>query len=243
MRPRRLTLGYLVTPMLLVGLSVAVMVLIIEATIAVVSRGTPPGVRLTLVGGGAAVTTALIVPAVYWLVVEPLRRMRYMIDLMLEGDFTVRTGARGSGLAGQTLRALDDLSGIFEAQREAARAAERRYRHLYEQSPAALVRTRPDGRVLECNQSAVELLGYESVVDAKTRNARTFYAPRPEDRDLVLAQLARDGSFRNLLVQLRRKDGREIPVLVTLVATDDGGESHMDALLVDASAPDPVAVR
>jgi PAS domain S-box-containing protein len=234
MKPRRLTFGYLVTPALLVGLSVAAVLLFIEATIALVSRDTPGSMRITLLVAGAFVTTTLIMPAVCWLVLEPFHRMRYMIDLMTEGDFAVRTHVRGHGLSGQILRALDELAGIFQAQWEAARVMERRYRLLYELNPAALFRTRPDGRVLECNEAAVRLLGFDSVVDAKTRNARTFYA-HPEDRDHVLAQLAREGRIRNLVVALRTKDGRELPVVLNLVATEEAGERHIDGQLVDAS--------
>lgn len=45
---------------------------------------------------------------------------------------------------------------------ETARAAERRYRLLFENNPAGMFRTRPDGRVIDCNPAAVAILGYAS---------------------------------------------------------------------------------
>jgi PAS domain-containing protein len=80
---------------------------------------------------------------------------------LTEGDFGSRIGRDQAGPLAGLMRSLDDLSGVFQRWSAAARASERRYRLLYEHSPAALFRTRLDGRMLECNQAAVTALGYD----------------------------------------------------------------------------------
>jgi two-component system, cell cycle sensor histidine kinase and response regulator CckA len=64
------------------------------------------------------------------------------------------------------MRAVDDLAGSFQTRLEVARTAERRYRLLFEDNPAGMFRTRPDGRVVDCNPAAVAILGYASALDA-----------------------------------------------------------------------------
>jgi PAS domain S-box-containing protein len=153
---------------------------------------------------------------------------------MTEGDFAVRTEARGLGLTAELLQALDDLAGRLEARFEAARASEARYRRLFENSPAGLFRTRRDGRVLDCNPAAARMLGYDSVAEAKIHNARSFHA-NPADRDRLLDRLRGESLVANQLIGLRGKDGRVIPVLLTVQRTDGADGTSFDGQFIDAS--------
>ena len=64
-----------------------------------------------------------------------------------------------------------DLTERNELERQIAES-EKRYRELYDHSPIALYRTRiSDGKLLECNQALVELLGYDSKEDFMATNS------------------------------------------------------------------------
>jgi PAS domain-containing protein len=68
------------------------------------------------------------------------------------------------------MRTLDALGGQLQSRSAALQSAERRrHRLLYEHSPAAMFRTRLDGRVVDCNPAAARMLGYESMSAAKAR--------------------------------------------------------------------------
>jgi PAS domain S-box-containing protein len=161
-----------------------------------------------------------------------LRLIRTAIYQLIEGNFSDRLDSTGRDEVSATMRAVDYLAGAFQARLEAARLAERRYRLLFEHNPAGMFRTRPDGRVVECNPAAVAMLGYASALDVKTRHASSFYAD-PSDRDLVLQRLAREDVLANVKVRFRRKDGREIPVLLNISRTSDLGETYLEGQFVD----------
>lgn len=167
------------------------------------------------------------------LIASRLARIRRVIHRLSAGDFACRV-SDGSGEFDGVSRALDDLAGALESRLSAARDAERRYRLLYEHSPAGLFRTRADGRVVDCNAAAAKMLGYDSVVEAKTRNAREYYA-RPEDRERVLRALTTEGDPRRFDLLLRRRDGSAIPVLLTVVRLEVDGETFLEGQLIDMS--------
>jgi PAS domain-containing protein len=88
--------------------------------------------------------------------------------------------------------------------------------------------------VIDCNPAAARLLGYESVSDARAQNAARFYAD-PGDRAVVIERLRRHGVLANLPLTFRRQDGRRIPVLLTLMQTQEGGETDLDSVAVEIS--------
>jgi PAS domain S-box-containing protein len=184
---------------------------------------------LAVTVGLSALAAAL---AMHMLVTWPLRVIVRDIHRIDDGDFAWRSGATSKDEMGMVMRALDLLAGRLDSRVGGVRATERRYRQLYEHSPAGLFRTRIDGRVVDCNMAAVRMLGYDSIVDAKTRNATTYYA-EPQDRELVLQHIARDGFLGNLPVSFRRKDGHVIPVLLTIVRTQEGGETYLEGMIVE----------
>lgn len=70
--------------------------------------------------------------------------------------------------------------------------------------------------------------------EIKTHNATTFYA-NPDERAAVLERLAKDGAISNFPMTFRRKDGRELPVLVDMIRLEERGEVSIDGLFLDLS--------
>jgi len=123
------------------------------------------------------------------------------------------------------------LARLAEARRGSAEAAEERYRLLFEENLAGILRTRQDGRILDCNESLARLLGYASRQEVLGRNARDFYLD-PDDRERVLRGIEPGATANAREVYWRRRDGTPIWLRVNLRATGDGS---FEGILVDIS--------
>jgi len=91
-------------------------------------------------------------------------------------------------------------------------SAEQRYRLLYERSLAGVLRSTPDGRILDCNLACARIFGYATCEDliASPTNDRYFHA---EDRATFIAILQKVKSLTNYEQCLRRKDGSKVWLL------------------------------
>jgi PAS domain S-box-containing protein len=185
------------------------------------------GLVVTVVMSGLAAALTMHV-----LVTWPLRLVLRDIHRIGDGDLAWRSGATSRDEMGAVMRALDLLAGRLDGRVAETRAAERRYRQLYEHSPAGFFRSRADGKIVDCNTAAARMLGYDSVVDAKTRNVTAYFA-ESQDHELVLQHIARDGFIGNLPLGFRRKDGQPIAVLLTLVRTQEAGETYLEGMIVE----------
>jgi PAS domain S-box-containing protein len=104
----------------------------------------------------------------------------------------------------------------------ALRASEKRYRLLFEENLAGILRTTLEGRVLECNEAFAKMLGYASSQELAAINAQAFYL-RPLDRAQLIGRLQEEKSVTQQEVCFRRKDGGPVWILtnMNLVESDD----------------------
>jgi PAS domain S-box-containing protein len=184
-----------------------------------------------------AFLVAVVPMVVIWMVVDamitaPLRMILHVVYRFTDGDFSARADARGTTEVDAILRALDDLAGKLHTIVSTARLSEQRYRLLVEHNPAGMFRTRvSDGRVLDCNPAAVRMLGYASVVEAQTHRAEDFYAD-PRDRTTLIAALSHDEAVATFELRMRRKDGADLPVLLSVSRSDHRGEPCLEGQFV-----------
>jgi PAS domain S-box-containing protein len=94
------------------------------------------------------------------------------------------------------------------AHQQALEQAERRYRELFEDSPAGLFRTALDGTILEVNAVMARLLGYASVAElrAEVTHMTAVYADLALREELVARALS-DGSFNQYEMQIVTRGG------------------------------------
>ncbi|HEY2014196.1 MAG TPA: PAS domain S-box protein, partial [Bryobacteraceae bacterium] len=129
--------------------------------------------------------------------------------------------------------------GVFSditARRRAETAlveSEERYRRLFERNMAGVFRISGDGSVLECNESALRILGYDSIEDFRQGGAMVFYDPA--DQREAYERLFREGSLTSFEVRLKRKDGSPVWVLenVSLTPAENGAPLFIDGTLID----------
>jgi PAS domain S-box-containing protein len=123
-------------------------------------------------------------------------------------------------------------------QAEAAlRTTQAHERLLFERNVAGICRATLDGQILACNQSYVQMLGYESSDELLDLPASALYV-EPVDRAIFLARLLEQGILTNYEVCLRRKDGQLIWVLENVSLVDEGAPNtpYIVGTVVDITA-------
>jgi PAS domain S-box-containing protein len=103
---------------------------------------------------------------------------------------------------------------------ESLRAAEAKYRGLFEHISEGVYQTSPNGELLAANPALVRMLGYDSELELRALDVNDLYAD-PEDRRKFAEQLEREGRLSDAPLRLRRKDGKIITVLENARAVRD----------------------
>lgn len=96
---------------------------------------------------------------------------------------------------------------------EALREGERRYRTLFEESRDSIYISTREGRFLDANQTALDLLGYTKEELTGT-GIREIYVDA-SDRARFQEEIEQKGSVRDYEIQFRRKDGAVMDCLLT----------------------------
>jgi two-component system cell cycle sensor histidine kinase/response regulator CckA len=117
----------------------------------------------------------------------------------------------------------------------ALRASEERYSSLVSNLPVGVYRSMPDGRIIEANDAAAEMLGFENATALRAVNASDLYV-EPKDRTVVLDKLSTTRTFFAEF-QLNRRDGRTIWVrdFPRAVLNAQGEIEYVDGVLVDVT--------
>jgi PAS domain S-box-containing protein len=100
-----------------------------------------------------------------------------------------------------------------------ARAAEERFTSLFNHMHEGVFVSTPEGKILDCNEAFVRMLGYSSKEEIlKLDVGETLYIDL-EDRRKFLREISHQGYVRNFEIHLRRKDGETIAVIESSFAT------------------------
>ena len=103
---------------------------------------------------------------------------------------------------------------------EELRAAERRYRELFEHLPIGMYQRLPDGTFLDVNPALVEMLGFPDRETLLRTKVRDLYVV-PEEQARFQRLLEERGAVRDYRVQVRRYDGAPIWQLISARAVRD----------------------
>lgn len=121
-----------------------------------------------------------------------------------------------------------------ERRRADAQAAELRYRRLFENVPVGVLRTHPDGTIVDANPALIALLGFADFETFKAAGMATLYADL-EDRRRLQETMHRDGLVVNLDVPFRRRDGSPVWVRINARIVEQDGQTLYDGVLQDVS--------
>jgi PAS domain S-box-containing protein len=101
------------------------------------------------------------------------------------------------------------------------RAAEEKYRLIFEQAQEGVFVATPGGRLLDCNDAFVRMLGYGSRAELMAMDLDTELCASPEQADAFHREIEMHNYVRNFEVTLRRKDGTLATALESSFATRD----------------------
>lgn len=114
-----------------------------------------------------------------------------------------------------SLPLLWQLSALLEQQRQAKKrlaAQEKRYRHLYDNMPLAYQSLDQDGIFLDVNPAWLNIMGYEEH-EVLGHDFADFLPPAEQDRFIKhFSWFKHDGTAKNIVLQLIKKDGSLIHV-------------------------------
>ncbi|HUK17545.1 MAG TPA: GAF domain-containing protein [Bryobacteraceae bacterium] len=114
--------------------------------------------------------------------------------------------------------------GIIHVVRDVTerRVAEEKYRLLFAQVQEGVFVATPRGKLLDCNDAFVRMLGYASRDEALCLNLDSEVYASNEQRETFRREVERNNYVRNFEVTLRRKDGRLLTAVESSFATRDG---------------------
>ena len=116
-------------------------------------------------------------------------------------------------------------------------AAEEKYRLLFEQMQEGVFAATPEGKLLDCNDAFVRMLGHHSREELMALNLDAEVYASPERRDAFRHEVELHNYVRNFEVQLRRKDGSLLSAMESSFATRDsaGKIERYQGFLLDVS--------
>jgi PAS domain S-box-containing protein len=115
------------------------------------------------------------------------------------------------------------------------RAAERKYRSLFEQVQEGVFVTTPEGILLDCNDAFVRMLGYPSREELLGRNVDAEFYTSPEQRKTFRREAEAHNFVRDFEVTLRGKDGSILTAVESSFAIrdSDGNIERYQGFLLD----------
>jgi diguanylate cyclase (GGDEF)-like protein/PAS domain S-box-containing protein len=113
------------------------------------------------------------------------------------------------------------------------RASAERFKLLFDRNLAGVYRATIDGRILDCNQACLTILGFSALAELNDRRIFDSYTT-PSDGEELIQRVRQDGAVSGVETSLRRPDGTPVWVLqnVSLAAAPQGKEI-LEATLVD----------
>jgi len=135
--------------------------------------------------------------------------------------------------SGCTLYFIAHVESLDEVQRaqKALENSEQRYRMLFARNLAGVFRTTSDGRILDCNPAAAQILGCEAPRELIGRNVLEFHRATSLERMVRLLKTRK--VVTNSEWKLVRQDGTEIWVLANVSFVDETAGGILEATLVD----------
>ncbi|NWF92648.1 MAG: PAS domain S-box protein [Syntrophaceae bacterium] len=153
----------------------------------------------------------------------PIKRLTRGMGEVAKGNLDAYIEPYTKDELGTLTESFNQMIRDLKLSHEALEKAEEKYRRIFEDSKDMLYITSIDGRIVDVNQSGMDLFGYGSKEEMlKVYVNDTFL--RPEDQERFWDEIKREGSVKDFEARLKRKDGTPIDVLITVsVRRDESG--------------------
>ena len=159
-----------------------------------------------------------------------MQHQRYYTDN--DRDF-LKAAATQLGLAAENRRLVQQLVRSVHDLTE-TKAAEERYKTLFEHMQEGVFVSLPEGRLLDCNEAFVHMMGYSSKEELFQVDVGEALYVAPEDRQRFVALMEQHGFVRNFELTLKRRDGSQISVIESSFATRNAnGTQRYQGVVLD----------
>lgn len=114
----------------------------------------------------------------------------------------------------------------------------RRYRRLFDQDLVGVYRSDPErgGVLVSCNRAVADMFGYDDPEQMQGRSAAEFYHRGAEDREDAMRELRERGELVEYALEMERRDGSPIWVLVHSKLVDDPEDGRVvEGMMVDVT--------
>jgi PAS domain S-box-containing protein len=128
--------------------------------------------------------------------------------------------------------ALGEAMELLQTRSAALLESEQRYRTMFARNPAGMCLTLADGRIVDCNDAFARILGFERPADVLAANIGDFYV-QAKEREQLLERVETEGTAVNVELQFRRRDGRLIWILASVIRGSGSPRSDFEATLID----------
>lgn len=106
--------------------------------------------------------------------------------------------------------------------RQALKFAEQNYRRLFWELKDTVFESTPDGKLIDINPAGLELFGYDTIEELLKADVRRDFYANPDDREIFVSELEKNGHIKNWEFQYRKKNGDTGIVLETAFAVKNG---------------------
>ncbi|MFB6368088.1 MAG: PAS domain-containing protein, partial [Gemmatimonadota bacterium] len=114
----------------------------------------------------------------------------------------------------------------------------RRYRRLFDQDLVGIYRSDPErgGVLVACNRAIADMFGYDAPEQMEGTRAGDFYRGGAEDREEAMRDLRERGELVEYDLEMERRDGSPIWVLVHSKLVDDPEDGRVvEGMMVDVT--------
>ncbi|MCL6097594.1 MAG: PAS domain S-box protein [Bacteroidetes bacterium] len=117
---------------------------------------------------------------------------------------------------------------------EAVRESEEKFRWLFENVPDGIYLSTPDGKLINANNTLVQMLGYDSKEELLDADIVNELYLNPEERNFWIKELNSTKKLRGIELHLRRKDGNLLIVRENAhLLVDKNGVTYYEGTLTD----------
>ena len=182
--------------------------------------------------------TDLIMPEmdVVELLKAALKIKPHLVGIIMTGEGTIQTAVEAMkvGAFDYILKPLEFkllrpiLSRAMQVRR--LRESEEKYRDICEKAPDGIYSLGPDGTILEVNDTWLRMLGYErDEVVGKMKVTELLTADGLKTYEYTFPEFKSRGFVENIDYDLKRKDGRLVPVLINATAIYDENGNFLNS--------------
>lgn len=117
---------------------------------------------------------------------------------------------------------------------EALRESEEKFRWLFENVPDGIYLSTPDGKIINANNTLVQMLGYNSKEQLMNADIVKELYSNPEERSFWVKKLETTKKLRSIELHLKRKDGSLLTVRENAhLLEDKNGVTYYEGTLTD----------